>query len=104
MVNARIHKTMYINKNQNKKEGLSGESLFLLEIGEKMIELFDSHAHYNNPQYDLDRDKVIKKAFADGITKIINAGYSIESSKKAIKIAEEYSFIYRSSSVFLQMI
>jgi len=34
-----------------------------------------------------------------GVTKILNAGYSIESSKKAIQLAEEYDFVYASVGV-----
>ena len=58
------------------------------------MELFDSHAHYNDEKFDLDREKIIKTAYAQGIKKIVNAGYSLESSKQAIKIAENYEFMY----------
>jgi len=58
------------------------------------MEFFDSHAHYNDEKFDSDRDEIIAEIYKDGVTKIVNAGYSIESSKKAIEIAEKYDFIY----------
>jgi len=58
------------------------------------MELFDSHAHYNDEQYDLDRDEVIKKVLEAGVTKVINAGCNVETSKTGIKLAEQYDFVY----------
>ena len=55
---------------------------------------FDSHAHYNDERFEEDRDKLIKEIYNEGVTKIINAGYSLESSKEAIEIAKDYEFMY----------
>ncbi len=58
------------------------------------MEFFDSHAHYNDERFEENRDELIKEIYNEGITKIINAGYSLESSKKAIEIAKLYDFMY----------
>ena len=58
------------------------------------MEFFDSHAHYNDERFKEDRENLIKKIYGEGVTKIINAGYSLESSKEAIEIAKEYEFMY----------
>ena len=58
------------------------------------MEFFDSHSHYNDEKFDIDREEIIKKTFEAGITKMIVAGYNIESSKQAIQIANENSWIY----------
>lgn len=63
------------------------------------MELLDSHAHYNDAKFDDDRDTIIKEAHNSGITTIINAGYSLESSKKAIEIANQYEFMYATVGV-----
>ena len=63
------------------------------------MELLDSHAHYNDEKFDDDRDTIIKEAYNSGITTIINAGYSLESSKKAIEIANQYEFMYATVGV-----
>ena len=59
------------------------------------MEFFDSHAHYNDEKFDLDRWDIIKKIYEDGnVTRLITVGYSIESSAKAIDIAKKIDFIY----------
>lgn len=54
------------------------------------MELFDSHCHYNDEKFDVDRDNLIKENIEKGITKSVVAGYSIKSSEKAVQIAEKY--------------
>ena len=54
------------------------------------MELFDSHCHYNDEKFDIDRDNLIKENIEKGITKSVVAGYSIKSSEEAVQIAEKY--------------
>ena len=63
------------------------------------MEFFDSHAHYNDERFEEDRDELIKTIYGEGITKIINAGYSLESSKKAIEISNDYDFMYTTAGI-----
>ena len=63
------------------------------------MELFDSHAHYNDEKFDNDREEIIQKIYDLGVTTLVNAGYSLESSKKAIEIANEHEFIYATVGV-----
>lgn len=58
------------------------------------MELFDSHAHYNDEKFEEDREEVLKEIYKSGVTKLVNAGYSLESSKTAIEIAKAHDFIY----------
>lgn len=58
------------------------------------MELFDNHAHYNDEKFDEDRDEIINKVYKSGVTRLICAGYSLESSKRALEIANNYDFIY----------
>lgn len=60
---------------------------------------FDSHSHLNDEEFDEDRDKVIKEIYESGTTNFITAGYSVESSKNAIDIANNYDFIYATVGV-----
>lgn len=64
-----------------------------------MIELFDSHAHYNDEKFDEDRERVIQDIYNFGVTRLINAGYSLESSKTALEIAKKYDWIYTISGI-----
>ncbi len=63
------------------------------------MELFDSHAHYNDEKFNEDRDEIIKAIFDEGITKFVSAGYSLESSKKGIEIANKYDYIYTTCGI-----
>lgn len=63
------------------------------------MELFDSHAHYNDEKFDEDREDIINKAYNSGVTRIINAGYSLESSKYALEIAKKYEWMYTISGI-----
>lgn len=63
------------------------------------MEFFDSHAHYNDERFEENRDELIKEIYSEGITKIVNAGYSLESSKKAIEIADNYDFMYTTAGI-----
>ena len=58
------------------------------------MELFDTHAHYNDKKFEKDREKIIKQTYEAGITKFVCAGYNIESSREAADIANKYEFIY----------
>ena len=58
------------------------------------MNLFDSHSHYNDEKFNLDREGIIKETLASGVSNFIVAGYSIDSSKKAVEIAENYEGVY----------
>lgn len=58
------------------------------------MKLFDSHAHYDDEKFDEDRDDVIQSIHNSDVDKFISAGYSLESSKDAIQLANKYEFIY----------
>ena len=63
------------------------------------MELFDSHAHYNDEKFNEDREEVIKAIYASGVTKLVNAGYSLDSSKSALAIAKKYDWMYTISGI-----
>lgn len=56
--------------------------------------MIDSHAHYDDKQFDLDRDQVLQDCVTAGVTHIINAGSNLDSSKKSIGLARKYPFVY----------
>lgn len=55
---------------------------------------FDSHAHYNDEKFIEDRNQVIECIHESGVNKLINAGYSLKSSKQALEIADNYDWMY----------
>ena len=58
------------------------------------MEFFDSHSHYNDEKFDIDREEIINKTKQDGISRWICAGYDIPSSVFALELAQKYEFIY----------
>ncbi|MBQ8210493.1 MAG: TatD family hydrolase [Clostridia bacterium] len=59
-----------------------------------MYNIFDSHAHYNDEQFDIDRDSLLASLPEAGIVGIINCGTDIQSSLESIKYAEKYQYFY----------
>ena len=56
--------------------------------------MIDVHCHLNFHSFEKDYDEVIKRAFEAGVTKIINVGTKIDSSEKAVELAEKYENLY----------
>jgi TatD DNase family protein len=61
--------------------------------------LFDSHAHIDSSKFKDDREEVINRARANGIDLIMNPGADFESSVNAVKLSEDYDFIYAAVGV-----
>lgn len=56
--------------------------------------MIDVHCHLNFKSFTEDFDEVIKKSEKDGISIIINTGTSLESSKRAVELADKYPNLY----------
>ena len=57
-------------------------------------QLVETHAHLDYPDFANDLDDVLRRANEAGVTRIITIGTSIESSRRAIDLAEKYSSVY----------
>jgi len=55
---------------------------------------FDTHAHLDYPDYAPDLAEVVARAQAAGITKIISIGTSLDSSERAIRLAEKFPNVF----------
>ena len=58
------------------------------------MKIIDVHAHYEDEKYDENRDEIINRQHENEVEYIINAGAGLESSKKAIDIANKYTNVY----------
>ena len=56
--------------------------------------LIDTHAHLDFPDFADDLDGVLARATAAGVTRIITIGTSIESSRRAVALAEKYPNVF----------
>lgn len=58
------------------------------------MEIFESHAHYDDEKFDEDREVLIEEIKKSGVTKLISAGYSLEGSLHSLELSKKYDFIY----------
>ena len=56
--------------------------------------LFDTHAHMDDRAFDNDREELLRSLPEQGLTLVMNPGCSLESSRNASKLAQEYDYIY----------
>lgn len=56
--------------------------------------LIDTHAHYDDKQFDIDRDELLKELFAQKLELIVNVGCSIDSIKQTLELVKRYPNMY----------
>lgn len=61
--------------------------------------IFDTHTHYDNPQFDEDRRQLLNSLQQNNIEAIVNIGASIESCKNTLHLTAHYPFIYGSIGI-----
>lgn len=61
--------------------------------------MIDSHAHYDDEAFDIDRDTLLKSMSDNGIETIVNVGANIKGSKESVALSEAYPFIYAAIGV-----
>jgi TatD DNase family protein len=61
--------------------------------------LVETHAHLDYPDFANDFDDVLRRATEAGVTRIITIGTSVESSRRAVDLAEKHSNIFAAIGV-----
>ncbi len=63
---------------------------------ERKIEVIDSHAHLDGPEFDADRSEVLERARQAGVTEIVVVGAAgdMETAQRTVKIAQDYGHIH----------
>ncbi|MEG2915227.1 MAG: TatD family hydrolase [Oscillospiraceae bacterium] len=64
--------------------------------------IFDSHAHYDDEDFDEDRNKLLLNMADNGIEYILNASSDIVSSRNSVDLAEKCPFIFAAVGVHPQ--
>ncbi|HJQ79752.1 MAG TPA: TatD family hydrolase [Lacipirellulaceae bacterium] len=59
-----------------------------------MVELFDTHAHLDQPEFDDDRDEVIARARVAGVANIVTIGISADTSAICVELAAEHEDVF----------
>ena len=55
---------------------------------------YDTHAHLDYPEFHADFAEVLARAQAAGITRMISIGTNLESSERALRLADQHPAIY----------
>lgn len=65
------------------------------------MEFFDSHCHLDHVEFDDDRDAMIARAKAAGVTRMLTIGPSdgIESSRRAIALARQHDGVWATAGI-----
>ena len=61
--------------------------------------IFETHAHYDDEQFDLDREELLQSMAAGGIGTIVNVSATFESCKRVVDMVHNYSFMYAAVGV-----
>lgn len=64
--------------------------------------IFDTHAHYDDKQFESDREKLLSamgKKEKNKVAYIVDVGASIESSKQALALARDWDYVYAAIGV-----
>ena len=64
-----------------------------------MQNIFDSHAHYDDPRFDEDRDTLLSSMASHGVRAIMNVGNTTHANLAGIELAQKYPFVYCSIGI-----
>lgn len=72
---------------------------FINETPLKEPLIFDTHAHYDDERFKDYLDELLTALNKSGVGGIITCGCDLDSSLKALKIAEEYDYIFAAAGI-----
>lgn len=61
--------------------------------------IFETHAHYDDTQFDGDRDALLCAMESGGVGCIVNVSAALESWDKSVALTEKYPFVYAAVGV-----
>lgn len=56
--------------------------------------IFDTHTHYDDEQFDADRETLLLSLQENGVGGIVNMGATMQGAKDSVALAEKYPFVY----------
>ncbi len=61
--------------------------------------IFDTHAHYDDEQFDTDRQELLSSMPENGVGAIVNVSAAYESCQRVVNLAQKYPFVYAAVGV-----
>lgn len=65
-----------------------------------MIQIFDTHAHYDDESFDDDRERLLAGFPAQGVHAVTNIGTNIRASEETVRMTEKYENLYGVVGIF----
>ena len=56
--------------------------------------IFETHAHYEDEAFDIDREELLKSFPENGIDYVVNVGSDADTLDKILSISDEYPYVY----------
>ena len=56
--------------------------------------IFETHAHYDDEQFDLDREELLSSMPEQGVGTIVNVSATYESCRRVVDLVQKYPFMY----------
>lgn len=64
-----------------------------------MKKIFDTHAHYDDDAFDMDREELLASMKEQGVGRIVNVSANLHEIQETLKLIEQYPFIYGAAGV-----
>ncbi len=61
--------------------------------------IFDTHAHYDDGQFDEDREELLRSMADKGVGTIVNVSASLKSCRRVVNMVQDYPFMYAAVGV-----
>ena len=65
----------------------------------KYTGIFDSHAHYDDPAFDGDRDRLLAELPGMGVARVVDCGADLASSRRAAELAVKYPYFSAAAGI-----
>lgn len=56
--------------------------------------IIDTHAHYDDEQFDIDREEILNSMKDNGIELIVNVGADMQTSEQTLELTKQFPFVY----------
>ena len=66
---------------------------------EALTGIFDSHAHYDDPAFDPDREELLAALPGKGVERVLTIGADLPTSRAAVDLAERWPFLWAAVGV-----
>ena len=92
LVQSRMHGLKKVNKSVMIEPDVKASGLNFFNEDKYMI--FDTHTHYDDDQFEEDREALLLSMAEQGVGAIANMGASMRGAKDSVALAKKYSFVY----------